>query len=448
MQSAHIQHIPYPSIDISRPTPLKFTPLALPPHAHRTAGTAARLNAESPNRSWRRDSTQRREYRQQHTCSIRGNHLGSPITGISFLLLFAGLCAATNAQAYNEGGHYYTLLALFDSQAKAAPENELHEMKLQAVCTELPDMSRELDAISQRVRVLKDMRDNLWGLLGQCQTSVSSHMVASQYYLHALSGTPTYRIREAANAIIKAIDDDLANLGVRQSQRRRNLLCARGFAAHLYGDTFAHVKLSSEKSGFFSNSILREMYQTGLGHLRDGHDPDYLYGHTIGIDKWPQWLQDASANIVAGSDPGSALKSHQPCSDTLAKCEEPARQRLVDILTMKNKLMVSDMQQRIASGNTGIGGIERATTCDDVINSIFPDANDRPQCDSAWKNYLEKAIPIFYNLSIDPTARPDAFAAKSCSAWHCASNSSYNGEAPGTCGVEITDDLSFGREQP
>ena len=400
----------------------------------------------------------------------KGNHLGADFTGFSFIsldrfwprpassagtalkktiaqvLLLAGLCTAISAQAYNEGGHYYTLLALFDSHAKATPENRLREMKLQALCSELPDMAQEFDAISQRIRVLQSLKDNLWGLLGQCQTTVSSHMVASQYYLHALSGAPADRIRSAAGAIIKAIDDDLARLGATQSQERRNLICARGLAAHLYGDAFAHVRLSSEKPSIFSSTIKTEMYKTGLAHARDGRAPDYLYGHNIDIDKWPQWVKDAATNIAAGSDPAQTLYSHQPCQDKIATCEEPARLRLQKLVTMRDKLMVPDMQQRIASGSTGIGGMERATKCNDVLNSVYPDANDRPQCDIAWKNYLERAIPIFYDLGIDPTSRSNAGAGRSCSAWRCAGSKSYRGEAPGSCTVEVNDELRFGSE--
>jgi hypothetical protein len=377
--------------------------------------------------------------------------LGVDLTGFSSIkravrtLLFSGLCATLNAHAYSEGGHYYTLLALFNSNAKTIPPYKLSEMKLEALCTELPDMAQEFDAVTQRVHVLQSRKDNLWGLLGQCQTTVSSHMVASQYYLHALSGAPANRIRNAAKAIVKSIDDDLAKLGTKQSQQRRNLICARGLAAHLYGDTFAHVKLSSEKSLFSSSTLNTEMYETGLGHARDGHNPDYLYGHNINIDKWPQWAQDASANIATGSDATLTLNAHQPCRDTMATCEEPARLRLQD-LVIKKELMLPDMPDRIASGKKGIGGMERSTSCDDVVNSALPNSNERPQCDLAWKNYLEKAIPIFYSLDIDPTVRPRAMAGKSCSAWQCTGSSSYNNEAASAC--TISDELRFGREQP
>ena len=108
-----------------------------------------------------------------------GGVMKNTVSGLTHVLLLIWLGFAANANAYNEGGHYYTLLALFDSIATTPTEEHLREIKLEAFCAELPDLARELDAISQRVRVLESTGDNLWGLLGRCQTNVSSHMVSS-----------------------------------------------------------------------------------------------------------------------------------------------------------------------------------------------------------------------------------------------------------------------------
>jgi len=79
-----------------------------------------------------------------------------------------------------------------------------------------------------------------------------------------------------------------------------------------------------------------------------------------------------------------------------------------------------------------------------VVESVFTDANDRPQCANAWKLYLEKAIPVFYSHGIDPTSRTNATADRSCSAWRCSGKSNFSGEAPGSCTVEIADELRYG----
>ena len=94
-----------------------------------------------------------------------------------WLLICLSVCS--DVYAYNDTGHYYTLLAVIDSGLPStAPKQTLDEIRIEAFCAELPDLALELDAITQRVRVLESTRDFLWGLRGQCRTKESSHMVA------------------------------------------------------------------------------------------------------------------------------------------------------------------------------------------------------------------------------------------------------------------------------
>jgi hypothetical protein len=362
--------------------------------------------------------------------------------------LFAWLANAADAYAYNEAGHYYTLLALFDSRlSNATPQESLSEIRLETFCAELPDLAQEFDAITQRTRVFESSTDYLWGLSGQCQSPVSSHMVASQYYLHGLAGTPAPALRAAARDIFASIDDELQKQGP-ASEQRRNLICARGLAAHLYGDSFAHVRLKSEKPGFFSSIIETEMYDTGLGHARDGHEPDYLYGHNISVDKWPEWVADAGTLIATGADTRHVLDTHIGCANnSYADCDVHDEGMLENLIHMKATVMV-DMKNLLANGNTGIGNMERATTCAKVVETAFPDVGDRPNCGDTWKFYLEKAVPAFFEQGIDPTSRSKASAGKSCSAWRCRGKTSYGGESPSSCKAEITDDIKFGRDEP
>lgn len=360
------------------------------------------------------------------------------------LVFLIWLVLTTSAYAYNEGGHYYTLLALFNSLAESASEERIQEIKLEAFCAELPDLASELDAITQRTRVFMSLKDNLWGLIGSCQTTVSSHMVASQNYLHGFSGASAPQLRNAAKTVIAAIDDDLRKPGLAK-EIRKNLICARGFADHLYGDSFAHVKLSSEKPGLFSGQIKSEMYATGLGHVRDGHYPDYLYGHNLNINKWPQWVEDSGVSIAAGADMKSVLEKHNGCNNNnIEICEGSAQEQLVSMLKSKPQLLVENMQSIIATGIKGIGDMERATPCDSVVESVYADVKHRPQCATVWNLYLERVVPVFYRLNIDPTSRLHAVADNSCSAWRCSGKSVYGGEAPGSCAISITDDLKFG----
>ena len=367
------------------------------------------------------------------------------IKHIARVFLLLGAAALPNAQAYNEGGHYYTLLALYDSLASSASAEKISEIKLEAFCAELPDLAQELDAVTQRVRVLKSTRDNLWGLLGSCQTTVSAHMVATQYYLHGLAGTPAAQNRNAALQLLQATDSDLRAPKLGRAQRRQ-LLCARGFAGHLYGDSYAHVKLSSERAGLFYAAPHPQMYATGLGHARDGQYPDYLYGHSLDGDRWPQWVSDASAALVTGANSKPLLANLNGCADSnIANCEEEAQKKLISLLQTKN-LAVANMQQLLENGNSGFAQMERTTTCDSMLAAAFPQARERPQCNQVWAYYLQKAIPVFNALGLDPGAGSNARVAHSCSAWRCSGSASYAGEQPASCAIEVRDQLEYGSQ--
>ena len=102
-------------------------------------------------------------------------------------------------------------------------------------------------------------------------------MVASQFYLHALTGAPPESVRNAANQMISDLDTSIQALEKQKAANTQdivNLWCARGFAIHLLGDTYAHATLDKP-------SVL---YDPGLGHLRDGHERHSELGTTQRID--------------------------------------------------------------------------------------------------------------------------------------------------------------------
>jgi len=273
-------------------------------------------------------------------------------------------------------------------------------------------------------------------------------MVALQYYLHGLSGVPAPQLRLAAQDIIREIDGELVNNGLDKSLRRQ-LICARGFAIHLYGDSFAHVKLESETPRFFSRDYKTEMYDTGLGHARDGHKPDYLYGHNIEINKWPKYVQGISSAIAPDANPKPVLDTHKGCPDgNFQNCDNRDKEVLISIIREKAILM-ANMQKFLNTGSSGIGDMARATTCDQVVKSAFPDTSNAPDCSKAWGSYLDKAIRVFLKYGIDPTSRVNASADYSCSAWRCAGKVNYNGEAnDSSCKIEVTDTLEDGVKEP
>jgi hypothetical protein len=73
---------PFSTIDITQPIPIQFVPLAIPPHAHRTARTVQGSQRTPQNRmaGARIDSRTDGKYRQQRTCSAKGKHLIASLT--------------------------------------------------------------------------------------------------------------------------------------------------------------------------------------------------------------------------------------------------------------------------------------------------------------------------------------------------------------------------------
>ena len=180
------------------------------------------------------------------------------------LLLGLWLALAQPAMAFQTGGHYDTVLSVLSSAA-AAPDEE---QRSEAFCTELPDLSSDLDAITQRVDVLLHEPSFRWGVQGRCSTPVSQHMVRSQFFLHALTGLDVAQARASAHTLITQISARIERerQAAGQPQALATLVCARGFAFHFLGDTIAHADLHQPS----------QLYRTGLGHFRDLAVPDYM----------------------------------------------------------------------------------------------------------------------------------------------------------------------------
>ncbi|MBF0611435.1 MAG: hypothetical protein HQL55_09965 [Magnetococcales bacterium] len=363
------------------------------------------------------------------------------------MLLFLFGWFVPNVHAYNEAGHYFTLIALYESTlSDDIPEQSLSEFKLEAFCAQLPDLAKEFDAITQRILVLESLSDNLWGLLGRCKTDqgLSSHMVATHNYLHGLSGAPALPVRLASKQIIDQLTDELAQKGLTKGERS-NLICARGFALHLFGDSFAHVKLRNGHkkwfSGLLSTPAETEMYDVGLGHTRDSVAPDYFSEHEVDANMWSQYVRDVSAIVAPGADVNRVISIQKCNKDSVAVCENDYKNTLDKMITMREPLMV-DIHKLLREGSSGIGNMERATSCHQVVQWAFPEVTDRPDCATVWKLYLQKAIPSFYQHNVDPIVRPGVKADKSCSAWQCKDKSQYEGESPTSCSVEIIDRLT------
>lgn len=337
---------------------------------------------------------------------------------------FAALVLIVSATAlgYDVAGHHYTLTAILHG-SYGGSSVEPYRL-IESFCAELPDLAFDLDATSQRERVLYKSNDWGWGAFGACSTPAAVHMVASQFYLHALTGAPPESVRNAAKQIIAELDSQIAkrNAPMTTPEKRRavrtrdyagerqdlvNLWCERGFAIHLLGDTYAHATLDDS----------RVLYEPGLGHFRDGHEPDLVLRR--GIQHWAVWVGEASG--VLGYQTDQSVVAIRPASppnagdDTNPYGECEMQNQLSQRAGDWNKWQppIQDWTTSVCPTNRvgvirQLAGSLKSTLkpCDEVVAN-GPGANDavtlgkldgslpKPQCGTAWKHYLSLAIDKF-----------------------------------------------------
>ncbi len=332
------------------------------------------------------------------------------------------LCTiASSNWAYDMAGHYYTHAAILrETQNESFDPYRL----IESFCAELPDLAYELDATVQRVRVLKDVNEWEWGVVGNCTTKTCTHMVAIQFYLHGLTGTSPESIRNAATTMLNELQETIDALkkqtGTNVQQNLVNVACTRGFATHLFGDTHAHVMLKDEGL----------LYKPGLGHAKDKHEPDYVFRR--GAAHWMAWVKDLAAHLGTnnhGPIQTQAIKPDKP--DQKNKSGEEHRQ---DECEMQEKLTslattrwarwsppIEDWASSVCPSRKSTQGklaqlsdlwsptlkrcqevLEEGPTTDGkptkTLGTILKTLSvplPIPQCDKVWKDYLGLAYERF-----------------------------------------------------
>ena len=323
--------------------------------------------------------------------------------GVAALAVAAGGIAA----AYEIGGHHFTLAAIY-SAGKTSWTSNHREKVLELFCAELPDLAMELDAITQRVHVLQARGEWRWGLFGQCTGPKSHHMFATQYYLHSLTGDGPSATRSSADERIrcaakKIVDDiDGAYKKSTDETERATLSCARGFAAHLLGDSFAHSQLHSPG----------HRYPPGLGHWADNHDPDYMLSRDITGSTnghWEHWIKRATEILAAGSQPpaafgesAKAVLATQQSTPSRDFGEQALMDKLVPMVPSSWRNYEPPLEQWRPPDLRNIVLTER---CDDQLTKGLKNyAGVQPSCAAVWDYYLKAAIAAFAVNHMDPVA--------------------------------------------
>jgi len=200
---------------------------------------------------------------------------------------FAVSTLSISANAYNDDGHFYTIASIINGSILSLDPKVRAVADVVAVCAQMPDLSRELDAVSLRIQVAGNWGGWLWGPFGVCPTPAVVDMVQKHHYLHSLTDQDSGRTRAATLATLNILRKQLG-----EAPSDVNA-CALGFAVHAYGDSFAHVRLDNPS----------RMYPPGMGHFRDDHKPDYVEYSQQRERSWEEYGKGFSAAWQFSPDP-------------------------------------------------------------------------------------------------------------------------------------------------
>ena len=189
------------------------------------------------------------------------------------LVIGASLMALSGSGlAYNESGHLESVRLLLRQEGPLQNLNAA-EKSVVAACAQLPDLSRELDAIVTYRNALVDSPSSWpsWAWWNTPSTPAYQGMFAVQQLLHGLTGGDVRQMRDIARSVVKQASDLV--VAPTQKDQRFNALCVTGLALHLMGDTLGHTQLTWGSDN--GNDVTHaRMYPTGRGHLADLHFPD------------------------------------------------------------------------------------------------------------------------------------------------------------------------------
>ncbi len=311
--------------------------------------------------------------------------LGNAILGAIALAAIA----TDQGFAYNDDGHFYTAVSVENSRLPAFKDKIRDAAVLMGLCAELPDLSKEYDAVSLRGRLLASVQGSLWGGFSSCWGEDVCHMVTVHHYLHGLTDGDAEAVTAAAIATLQA----LVPHGGGVAELEPNHVCAAGFAIHLLGDSFAHRRLREPT----------RMYPPGLGHFRDDHNPDFIlynetrtnnylrYAHALdtALESTDNPLWPMLTDFLKEARVGAALKNRYN--------EKTLRDRFKATLKTETIIWAPDPSVEYLAKT---GGIVLTRTCKDVLGMYKLNGIDQVNCNKVWQTYKNAAIPEFERRKI------------------------------------------------
>jgi len=305
---------------------------------------------------------------------------------LGLLLVLLSYCPAV---AYEESGHYYTVAAAMKSLLP--PRVAEQDSSLVAFCAQLPDETYELDAL-QVYRALPWGSWGGWVLRGADTDPAVGRMVAVQQLLHGLTGGMADSLQTVAREIVHDLAATALAGGSSTPSTHSTTLCALGFALHLYGDSFAHVRLSAAD----------KMYPTGRGHADDFSKPDYpLYepdGARTRATAWATYMR--AFPRVLGPFTLDAQLDKQQIGQVF---DLPSSWRKVNLLNQYGEAHIRE----ILLGRIGprLPTLRKPLEahgnepCEGYMNQIFSGrffgSLPRPTCRAVWDLFRSRALPVF-----------------------------------------------------
>lgn len=308
---------------------------------------------------------------------------------IVLLLLMLG-----SASAYNDDGHFYTAVSTFYSRLPPYGGRAQEAAILIGFCAQLPDLAKEFDAISLRVREAASFNGMLWGLFSACRDEDVCHMVTVHHYLHALTDSDSQSVTKAAIRTLEELVSDIRE----DVDFDRNRACAAGFAMHLLGDSFAHRRIKDPT----------RMYPPGMGHYRDDHNPDFILFNEERSANFVTYAQELDKAIKSSS----AKTRLQKLKDALREAREGAdldnlynekylRKAFLNSLKTEDARLWAPYDPPVESNSDEL---VLSRSCKQILGTY---KIDKVNCNEVWRIFKSVAIPSFEKENIKPTCPED-----------------------------------------
>lgn len=295
---------------------------------------------------------------------------------LGLLALAAAMLGARPASAYRWDEHYYTVRLAFGVKEGG---------EVAALCAQLADEAPELNAIAVYRRLMKHPLDYAaWSLGAAGADETVGRMVTVQQLLHGLTGGSPEAVRAIAAATVKEVGARARD--EKDSRKRADAQCALGFALHLYGDSFSHVRLKNPS----------KMYPTGLGHFFDATTPDQPLASATRLEMWQEYLA-TTPNLI----PIGVQAAFGPVFAAAAELQRRAR---AGNQYAREELMHAETTALEGSGITA-SVLEHNLSdrpCQAIVDAAAKGLPATPSCEGAWALYRDAAIRALQNYDADP----------------------------------------------